>query len=45
MSSVQEPHLHLEVDHILFLDLVGYSKPLSAALIGFVILRELLRRH
>jgi class 3 adenylate cyclase len=26
MSSVQEPHLHLEIDHILFLDLVGYSK-------------------
>jgi TolB-like protein/Tfp pilus assembly protein PilF len=26
MSSVQEPHLHLEVGHILFLDIVGYSK-------------------
>jgi TolB-like protein/Flp pilus assembly protein TadD len=26
MSSVQEPHLHLEIGHILFLDLVGYSK-------------------
>ena len=29
MSSVQEPHLHLEVGHILFLDSVGYSKLLS----------------
>ena len=29
MSSVQEPHLHLEVGHILFLDIVGYSKLLS----------------
>jgi hypothetical protein len=26
MSSVQEPHLHLELGHILFLDIVGYSK-------------------
>src|SRR5215831_6888197 len=29
MSSVQEQHLHLEVGHILFLDIVGYSKLLS----------------
>ena len=29
MSSAQEPHLHLEVGHILFLDIVGYSKLLS----------------
>jgi TolB-like protein/cytochrome c-type biogenesis protein CcmH/NrfG len=29
MSSVQEPHLHLEVGHILFLDTVGYSKLLA----------------
>jgi TolB-like protein/Tfp pilus assembly protein PilF len=29
MSSVQEPHLHLEVGHILFLDIVGYSKRLA----------------
>jgi hypothetical protein len=29
MSSVQEPHLHLEVGHILFLDIVGYSKLLA----------------
>ena len=29
MSSVQEPHLHLEVGNILFLDIVGYSKLLS----------------
>jgi hypothetical protein len=29
MSSVQEPHLHLGVGHILFLDIVGYSKLLS----------------
>jgi TolB-like protein/Tfp pilus assembly protein PilF len=29
MSSVQEPHLHLEVGHILFLDIVGYSKLLT----------------
>jgi TolB-like protein/Tfp pilus assembly protein PilF len=28
MSSVQEPHLHLEIAHILFLDIVGYSKHL-----------------
>jgi hypothetical protein len=26
MSSGQEPHLHLELGHILFLDIVGYSK-------------------
>src|SRR6266576_1633378 len=26
MSSVPEPHLHLEIAHILCLDLVGYSK-------------------
>jgi TolB-like protein len=29
MSSVQEPHLRLEVGHILFLDIVGYSKLLA----------------
>jgi hypothetical protein len=29
MSSVQEPHMHLEVGHILFLDIVGYSKLLA----------------
>ena len=29
MSTTQEPHLHLEVGHILFLDIVGYSKLLS----------------
>ena len=29
MSSAQEPHLHLEVGHILFLDIVGYSKLLA----------------
>jgi TolB-like protein/class 3 adenylate cyclase/Flp pilus assembly protein TadD len=29
MSSVKEPHLHLEVGHILFLDIVGYSKLLA----------------
>jgi hypothetical protein len=29
MSSVQEPHLHLEVGHILFLDIVEYSKLLA----------------
>ena len=29
MSSVQEQHLHLEVGHILFLDIVGYSKRLA----------------
>jgi len=29
MSSVQEPHLRLEVGHILFLDIVGYSKLLT----------------
>ena len=27
--SVEEPHLRLEVGHILFLDIVGYSKLLS----------------
>ena len=26
MASALEPHLHLEVGHILFLDIVGYSK-------------------
>ena len=26
MSSVQGSHLHLEIAHILFLDIVGYSK-------------------
>jgi len=30
MSSIQEPHLHLEVGHILFLDIVGYSKLLGS---------------
>ena len=29
MSSAQEPHLHLAVGHILFLDIVGYSKLLA----------------
>src|SRR5215831_15281096 len=29
VSRTQEPHLHLEVGHILFLDIVGYSKLLS----------------
>jgi TolB-like protein/class 3 adenylate cyclase/Flp pilus assembly protein TadD len=29
MSSVQEQHLHLEFGHILFLDIVGYSKLLA----------------
>jgi class 3 adenylate cyclase len=29
MPSFQEPHLHLEVGHILFLDIVGYSKLLA----------------
>src|SRR4026207_1754434 len=29
MSSIQEPHLHLEVGHILFLDIAGYSKLLA----------------
>src|SRR5215470_11296520 len=29
MSTVEEPHLHLEVGHILFLDIVGYSKLLA----------------
>jgi hypothetical protein len=27
--SVEEPHLHLELGHILFLDIVGYSKLLT----------------
>ena len=26
MASTHEPHLHLEIGHILFLDIVGYSK-------------------
>src|SRR5207302_1586065 len=26
MANVQEPHLHLEIAHILFMDVVGYSK-------------------
>src|SRR6476659_5219172 len=30
MASALEPHLHLEVGHILFLDIVGYSKLLAA---------------
>jgi TolB-like protein/Tfp pilus assembly protein PilF len=29
MASALEPHLHLEVGHILFLDVVGYSKLLA----------------
>ena len=29
MSSELKPHLHLEVGHILFLDIVGYSKLLA----------------
>src|SRR6516162_7863254 len=29
MSSAQEPHLHLEVGHILFLDIVGFSRLLA----------------
>ena len=29
MASALKPHLHLEVGHILFLDIVGYSKPLA----------------
>jgi adenylate cyclase len=29
VSTTQEPHLQLEVGHILFLDIVGYSKLLS----------------
>jgi TolB-like protein/Tfp pilus assembly protein PilF len=36
MSSVQEPHLHLEVGHILFLDIVGYSKLLADEQKGLV---------
>jgi hypothetical protein len=26
MAAVQEPHLHLEIAHVLFMDVVGYSK-------------------
>src|SRR6266404_5825553 len=26
MTNVQEPHLHLEIAHVLFMDVVGYSK-------------------
>src|SRR6266704_5952496 len=26
MPNVQEPHLHLEIAHVLFMDVVGYSK-------------------
>ena len=26
MPNVQEPHLHLEIAHVLFMDMVGYSK-------------------
>jgi TolB-like protein/Tfp pilus assembly protein PilF len=26
MPTVQEPHLHLEIAHVLFMDVVGYSK-------------------
>ena len=29
MASTHEPHLHLEIGHILFLDIVGYSKLLT----------------
>ena len=29
MASALEPHLHLAVGHILFLDIVGYSKSLA----------------
>ena len=29
MASALEPHLHLAVGHILFLDIVGYSKLLA----------------
>jgi hypothetical protein len=29
MASALEPHLHLEVGHILSLDIVGYSKLLA----------------
>jgi len=29
MASAIEPHLHLAVGHILFLDIVGYSKLLA----------------
>ena len=29
MSSIQEPHLRLEVGHILFLDIVGFSRLLA----------------
>jgi hypothetical protein len=36
MSTVQEPHLHLEVGHILFFDIVGYSKLLADEQKGLV---------
>jgi TolB-like protein/Flp pilus assembly protein TadD len=36
VSRTQEPHLHLEVGHILFLDIVGYSKLLSDEQKAFV---------
>jgi len=26
MANVQESHLHLEIAHVLFMDVVGYSK-------------------
>src|SRR4026207_369922 len=29
MARTHEPHLHLEIGHILFLDIVGYSKLLT----------------
>ena len=29
MASALEPHLHLEVGHILFLDIVGFSRLLA----------------
>jgi hypothetical protein len=29
MASTLEPHLHLAAGHILFLDIVGYSKSLA----------------
>jgi TolB-like protein/Tfp pilus assembly protein PilF len=29
MSTIKQPHLHLQVGHILFLDIVGYSKLLT----------------
>src|SRR6266550_494585 len=31
MPNVQEPHLHLEIAHVLFMDVVGYSKLLVNA--------------